>query len=59
MTEIRNDKKIKGEAIVKLQKGGRIVIPKTLLQKKKIEEGDYVAISVIKVRMVLEENEAL
>ena len=45
----------KGE-VVKVRSGGRVTIPKTLLNQKGIEDGDYVSLKVERIRMEIEES---
>ena len=43
----------KGE-VVKVRKGGRVTIPKTLLNEKGIKEKDLVLLSIEKIRIEIE-----
>ena len=44
------------EEVVKIRKDGRITIPKSAREREGIKVGDYVSISVTKVRMELEKK---
>ena len=53
--EDKNMKDQKGE-VVKVRSGGRVTIPKNLLNKKGIKDGDYVLLKVERIRMEIEES---
>ena len=49
-------KKKKEEIAVRVGAGGRIVIPKSVLVERGIEEGDIVLVSLKKAKVEAEEN---